>query len=78
MEKIDQTDARILNELQQDATQSLEVLGDTIGLSRNACWRRIKALEDAGVVTGRVALVDPAAADLGLMEIGRASCRERV
>ena len=67
MEKIDQTDARILNELQQDATQSLEALGDTIGLSRNACWRRIKALEDAGVVTGRVALVAPAAADLGLM-----------
>ncbi|MEL6807411.1 MAG: Lrp/AsnC family transcriptional regulator [Pseudomonadota bacterium] len=67
MENIDQTDARILKELQQDATQSLESLGDAIGLSRNACWRRIKALEDTGVITGRVALVDPEAADLGLM-----------
>jgi len=67
MEKIDQTDARILKELQRDATQSLEALGDSIGLSRNACWRRIKALEDAGVITGRVAMVDPEAADLGLM-----------
>ncbi|MEO1556363.1 MAG: Lrp/AsnC family transcriptional regulator [Pseudomonadota bacterium] len=67
MEKLDQTDARILKELQQDATQSLESLGDAIGLSRNACWRRIKALEDTGVITGRVALVDPEAADLGLM-----------
>ncbi|MEO0766168.1 MAG: Lrp/AsnC family transcriptional regulator [Pseudomonadota bacterium] len=67
MEKLDQTDVRILKELQQDATQSLESLGDAIGLSRNACWRRIKALEDTGVITGRVALVDPEAADLGLM-----------
>lgn len=67
MEKLDQTNARILKELQQDATQSLESLGDAIGLSRNACWRRIKALEDTGVITGRVALVDPEAADLGLM-----------
>ena len=67
MEKFDHTDARILKELQQDATQSLESLGDSIGLSRNACWRRIKTLEDTKVITGRVALVDPEAADLGLM-----------
>ncbi|MEO0378711.1 MAG: Lrp/AsnC family transcriptional regulator [Pseudomonadota bacterium] len=67
MEKIDNTDARILNELQRDAAQSLDTLGETIGLSRNACWRRIRALEDAKVITGRVALVDPNAAALGLM-----------
>jgi len=67
MEKIDQTDARILNELQRDAAQSLESLGETIGLSRNACWRRVRALEDAGVITARVALVDPQVAELGLM-----------
>ncbi|MEQ3710730.1 MAG: Lrp/AsnC family transcriptional regulator [Tateyamaria sp.] len=67
MDIFDQTDARILKELQQDATQSLEALGDSIGLSRNACWRRIRALEETGVITGRVALVDPEAADLGLM-----------
>ena len=67
MEKIDTSDARILNELQRDAAQSLERLGETVGLSRNACWRRIRALEDAGVITARVALVDPKAANLGLM-----------
>jgi len=67
METIDPLDARILNELQRDASQSLEALGDVIGLSRNACWRRIRALEEAGVITARVALVDPKAADLGLM-----------
>lgn len=67
MEKINTTDARILNELQRDAGQSLETLGDAVGLSRNACWRRVKALEDSGVIRGRVALVDPEAAELGLM-----------
>ena len=67
MENIDPIDVRILNELQRDAAQSLESLGDTVGLSRNACWRRIRALDEAGVITGRVALVDPKAAGLGLM-----------
>lgn len=67
MQNFDQIDARILNELQRNAGQSLESLGDTIGLSRNACWRRVRALEDTGVITARVALVDPKAADLGLM-----------
>ncbi|WP_415402832.1 Lrp/AsnC family transcriptional regulator [Tateyamaria sp. SN3-11] len=67
MAKINTTDARILNELQRDAGQSLETLGDAVGLSRNACWRRVKALEDSGVIRGRVALVDPQAAELGLM-----------
>ena len=67
MENIGQIDARILNELQRNAGQSLESLGEAVGLSRNACWRRVRALEDAGVITARVALVDPKAAGLGLM-----------
>ncbi|WP_299725783.1 Lrp/AsnC family transcriptional regulator [uncultured Tateyamaria sp.] len=64
---IDDADRRILSELQRDAGQSLETLGATVNLSRNACWRRIRALEEAGVIKGRVTLVDPGAVDLGLM-----------
>ncbi|WP_299369838.1 Lrp/AsnC family transcriptional regulator [uncultured Tateyamaria sp.] len=67
MENIDHIDARILSALQRDAGQSLDTLGDTVGLSRNACWRRIKSLEDRGVIRGRVAIVDPGAVGLGLM-----------
>lgn len=67
MEKFDQLDSQILNELQHDSAQSLEALGEAVGLSRNACWRRIRALEEAGVITARVALVDPKAVGLGLM-----------
>ena len=67
MKNFDHYDSQILNELQRDAGQSLESLGDKVGLSRNACWRRVRALEDAHVITARVALVDPAVAGLGLM-----------
>jgi len=67
MEKIDQTDRRILDILQQDAALPLEEIGRRAGLSRNACWRRIRALENAGVISGRVAVLDPGKLDLGLM-----------
>ncbi len=66
MMTIDETDRRILRALQKDAGQSLEALGEEIGLSRNACWRRIRALEDTGVIRGRVILLDPAKLGLGL------------
>lgn len=66
MEKLDHLDRRILTILQRDASLSLEELGDRIGLSRNAVWRRVKALEDSGVIRARVALLDPDKLGLGL------------
>ena len=44
----------------------MEDLRDAIGLSRNATWRRIRRLEETGVLRRRVAEVDPDALDLGL------------
>ena len=67
MTTLDPTDARILARLQQRCDEPLEDLGQHIGLSRNAVWRRVKALEDRGVLKGRVAVVDPDAVGLGLM-----------
>ena len=67
MNKLDEIDRKILNVLQADAAISLDQLGETIGLSRNACWRRVKAMETSGVITKRVALIDPIKVDLGLM-----------
>jgi Lrp/AsnC family transcriptional regulator len=64
--QIDSFDKRILAELQKDATVSLDSLAERIALSRNACWRRIQKLEEAGVIRGRVALLDPDALNLGL------------
>ncbi|MFD2855650.1 Lrp/AsnC family transcriptional regulator [Seohaeicola zhoushanensis] len=66
MKTIDDIDRRILALLQKDASLPLDELGSRVGLSRNACWRRIKALEEAGVIRARVTLLDPAALGLGL------------
>lgn len=59
MEKFDTFDARILRLLQADSEMPLEQIGERIGLSRNAVWRRVKALEASGVIRARVALLDP-------------------
>lgn len=57
-EKIDEIDRRILSALQADISLSADELSDKVGLSRNACWRRVRLLEEAGVIRGRVALLD--------------------
>jgi Transcriptional regulators len=56
---IDDTDRRILAILQQQADLPLEEIGTRVHLSRNAVWRRIKLMEEAGVIRARVALLDP-------------------
>ncbi len=64
--KLDANDRRLLAELQIDASESLERIGQRVGLSRNACWNRIRKLEEAGVIKARVALLEPAKVNLGL------------
>ncbi|MGE0007948.1 MAG: Lrp/AsnC family transcriptional regulator [Parvibaculaceae bacterium] len=63
---LDKPDRAILAELQRDATLTVDQLAERINLSRNACWRRVKALEEAGVIRARVALLDAAKLGLGL------------
>ncbi len=63
---MDQIDRRILGFLQSDATASLDDISERVHLSRNACWRRIQRLESDGVITKRVAMLDPAALNLAL------------
>lgn len=65
-EEPDSTDRRLLAELQRDATLTVDQLSERLGLSRNACWRRVKLLEERGVITGRVALVDAEKLGVGL------------
>ncbi|PYE88740.1 Lrp/AsnC family transcriptional regulator [Phyllobacterium leguminum] len=64
--ELDELDRRILAELQRDGTLSVDALSERVNLSRNACWRRVKRLEEEGVITGRVALVDADRVGLGL------------
>ena len=64
--KMDQTDARILDLLQADATLSTEEVASRLGLDPADCAERIGRLETEGVILGRVALVDPRKAGVGV------------
>lgn len=66
---LDNFDRSILVELQKDASLSMDVLSERINLSRNACWRRVKQMEEAGVIKSRVALVNPDSIGIGLSVI---------
>jgi Lrp/AsnC family transcriptional regulator, leucine-responsive regulatory protein len=57
--KLDRTDARLLATLQKDGRRSIVELADTVGLSQTPCARRIRALEQGGVIEGYAAVVNP-------------------
>ena len=65
--KLDRTDRRILDLLQQDGRLSNVELADKVSLSPSPCLRRVRALEEAGVLRDYVALVDAARVGLGLL-----------
>jgi Lrp/AsnC family transcriptional regulator len=58
VENVDAADLRILAALQDDASLSIAEVSERVGLSANACWRRIKRLDDEGFIRRRVALLD--------------------
>lgn len=58
METLDKFDWLILNELQRDGRLSNAELAERVGLSAAPCWRRVRALEKAGVITGYRAEID--------------------
>ena len=63
---MDRTDLPILAILQQDASIPVAEIAKRVNLSQTPCWRRIQKLEAAGVITGRVALLDPEAIGAGI------------
>lgn len=63
---IDRMDVKILAELQSDAARSVGDIATVVNLSVNACWRRIKRLEEDGIVRKRVALLDAAKLGVGM------------
>ena len=56
---LDRIDRKILFELMRDSTLPVAQLAERVGLSQTPCWKRVQKLDAAGVITGRVALVDP-------------------
>ena len=64
---MDRIDRDILSALETDARQSYASLAESIGLSKTPCWNRVQAMEEAGIITGYRADIDPARINLGVM-----------
>lgn len=65
--ELDKTDRKILAILQSDGRASNQDVADQVSLSPSPCLRRIKRLEEAGVIRQYVALLDPVQIGLGLL-----------
>lgn len=74
---LDKTDLRILAELQANGRLSNVELSEKVALSPSPCLRRLKQLEDSGVIKRYVALLDPARIGLGLQAFVRVILEKR-
>lgn len=63
---MDSFDRAILGILQQDSSLPLNEIANRVGLSPTPCWNRIRKMEELGIITGRVALLDAAQLGLGV------------
>lgn len=66
MLKLDKIDRRILRELQKDGRIPNNMLAEHVGLSASPCLRRVKLLEEAGVIDRYVAILNPVAVGVGV------------
>jgi Lrp/AsnC family transcriptional regulator len=64
--EFDTIDTKLLIALQEDSSLSMQALGERVGLSANPVWRRIRRLEEIGVITGRTVRVNPSMLGLKL------------
>ncbi|MEP4036304.1 MULTISPECIES: Lrp/AsnC family transcriptional regulator [unclassified Pseudophaeobacter] len=64
---VDHIDLNLLRALQRDASLSQRELADVVGLSQNACWRRLKALNDKKILQGATMRLDRAQLGLDLV-----------
>ena len=63
---LDATDLAILRLIQADASLSLGDIAKEVGLTQTPCWKRIRRMEETGIITGRVTLVDAEKLGLGI------------
>jgi len=63
---LDAFDRKILDALQADADQPIADIAERVGLSQTPCWRRIKRMEESGLIRKRVVLVDQKLANLSI------------
>ena len=73
---MDRIDRKILAQLHADGRLSLTELAERVGLSLSPCHRRVRALEESGVILGYRALLDPKELGLGFSAIVFVTLRE--
>ena len=66
VKEMDRVDREILRLIAVDASLSLAEIADKVGLTPTPCWKRIRRMEQAGIILRRVALIDPAKVGLGV------------
>jgi Lrp/AsnC family leucine-responsive transcriptional regulator len=67
--RLENKDRRILAELQRDSRLTMQELGERVGMSSSACWRRVRALEEAGVIDRYAVIANTRKAGFGLSSI---------
>jgi Lrp/AsnC family leucine-responsive transcriptional regulator len=75
---LDKVSQRLLSALQLDSRRTLQELAEAVGLSPTPCWRRIKAMEEAGVIRGYTAVVDREKVGLDLCVLAHISIARHV
>lgn len=76
MSQIDAVNARILTLLQEDGRMTNARLSETLGMSETPCWRRLKRLEDSGIIEGYQANLNRRKLGLGVMAFVQLRCSE--
>lgn len=76
MTQIDAVGAQILTLLQEDGRMSNARLAEHLGMSETPCWRRLKRLEEAGVIEGYQAVLNRRKLGLGVMAFVQLRCSE--
>ena len=66
---LERRDRLILDELQRDSRLTMQELAERVGMSSSACWRRVKSLEEAGVIDRYAVIVNARKAGFGLSSI---------
>ncbi len=64
---LERKDRVILRELQRDSRLTMQQLADKVGMSSSACWRRVRSLEEAGVIDRYAAILDTKKAGFSLV-----------
>ena len=70
---LDARDRRLLAELQRDSRQTTQELADKLGMSTSATWRRVRSLEEAGIIDRYAVIVDARRAGFGFAAIVQVS-----